>query len=93
VGGFQPGTAPVEDVLAHYLEACEESRQITAAYPLDHVAFSEVYGQPVSHRFVLAHMVGEYARHCGHADSCASRSTASLANSQLAEGRSWPMLA
>ena len=34
-GGFEPGTAPVEDVLAHYLEACEESRQITATHPLD----------------------------------------------------------
>jgi len=67
-GGFEPGTAPVEDVLAHYLEACEESRQITATHPLDQVSFTGVYGQPVSHRFVLAHMIGEYARHCGHAD-------------------------
>jgi uncharacterized damage-inducible protein DinB len=65
---FEPGSAPIEDVLAHYLEACEESRQITAAVPLDHVAFSGVYGQKVSHRFVLVHMIGEYARHCGHAD-------------------------
>jgi Protein of unknown function (DUF664) len=66
--GFEPGTGPVEDVLAHYLEACAESRQIATAYPLDQVTFSAVYGQPVSHRFVLVHMIGEYARHCGHAD-------------------------
>jgi uncharacterized damage-inducible protein DinB len=67
-GGFEPGTAPVEDVLARYLEACEESRQITAAHSLDQVSFTPVYGRQVSHRFVLVHMIGEYARHCGHAD-------------------------
>jgi hypothetical protein len=67
-GGFEPGTVPVEDVLAHYLDACAESRQITSAHALDQVTFSAVYGQPVSHRFVLVHMIGEYARHCGHAD-------------------------
>jgi hypothetical protein len=67
-GGFEASTAPVEDVLAHYLEACEESRQITASHPLDQVTVSGVYRQQVSHRFVLVHMIGEYARHCGHAD-------------------------
>ena len=67
-GGFEPGTASVEDVLAHYLEACDESRHVTASHPLDQVTFSGVYRQQVSHRFVLAHMIGEYARHCGHAD-------------------------
>jgi uncharacterized damage-inducible protein DinB len=66
--GFEPAAAPAADVLAHYLEACEESRQITAACSLDQVTFSGVYGQVVSHRFVLAHLIGEYARHCGHAD-------------------------
>ena len=67
-GGFEPDEAPVQDVLAHYLEACEASRQITASHPLDQVTFTGVYRQEVSHRFVLAHMIGEYARHCGHAD-------------------------
>jgi len=60
--------APVEDVLEHYLAACDESRLITATHSLEHVVLSEVYGQAVSHRFILAHMIGEYARHCGHAD-------------------------
>ncbi len=67
-GGFEPGSAPAGDVLTHYLEACAESRKITASYPLDHVTFTVVYGQEVSLRFVLAHLIGEYARHCGHAD-------------------------
>jgi hypothetical protein len=66
--GFEPRTAPAADVLTHYLEACAESREITAAYPLDRVTFSAVYQQEVSLRFVLAHLIGEYARHCGHAD-------------------------
>jgi hypothetical protein len=42
--GFEPAAAPAADVLAHYLEACEESRQITAACSLDQVTFSGVYG-------------------------------------------------
>lgn len=61
-------SAPVEDVLEHYLAACDESRLITAAHSLDRIILSEVYGQAVSHRFILAHMIGEYSRHCGHAD-------------------------
>jgi Protein of unknown function (DUF664) len=60
--------APAEDVLKHYLAACDESRLITTSHSLDHIVLSEVYAQPVSHRFILAHMIGEYARHCGHAD-------------------------
>jgi hypothetical protein len=66
--GFEPGSAPAEDVLTHYLEACDESRKITASYPLDRVTFSFVYKRDVSLRFVLAHLIAEYARHCGHAD-------------------------
>jgi hypothetical protein len=66
--GFEPDSAPAKDVLEHYLAACAESRRITEAHALDEVVPSEVYGQPVSHRFVLAHLIGEYARHCGHAD-------------------------
>ena len=65
---FGTDAAPVEDVLENYLAACDESRLITAAHSLEHVVLSEVYGQAVSHRFILAHMIGEYARHCGHAD-------------------------
>jgi hypothetical protein len=65
---FGNDAAPVEDVLERYLAACDESRLITAAHSLEHVVLSEVYGQAVSHRFILAHMIGEYARHCGHAD-------------------------
>jgi hypothetical protein len=60
--------APAEDVLESYLTACDESRLITVSHSLDHIVLSEVYAQPVSHRFILAHMIGEYARHCGHAD-------------------------
>jgi hypothetical protein len=66
--GFEPGSGSFGDVVAYYLDACEESRKITEAYPLDRVTFSGVYQRDVTHRFVLAHMIGEYARHCGHAD-------------------------
>ena len=66
--GFGNDSAPVEDILEHYLAACDESRLITAAHSLEHIVLSEVYSQIVSHRFILAHMIGEYARHCGHAD-------------------------
>ena len=64
----QSDTTPAEDVVSHFLAACAESRRITAAHTLDEVVHSEVYGQQVSVGFIAAHMIEEYARHCGHAD-------------------------
>jgi hypothetical protein len=59
---------PLGAVVQHYLDACEESRKIAAAHPIDEVVRSAVAGAPVSARFIALHMVEEYARHNGHAD-------------------------
>jgi hypothetical protein len=59
---------PAEQVVQRFLDACDESRRIAAARSLDEVVPCEAYGRQVSHRFIATHMVGEYARHCGHAD-------------------------
>lgn len=59
---------PAAEVARNFLAACEESRRIFAAVPLDEVVPSAVYSGPVCHRFIVTHLIGEYARHCGHAD-------------------------
>jgi len=63
---LDPTTA--EDVVKRFLTACDESRRIAAVHSLEEVVPSEVYGRPVSFRFIAVHMIEEYARHCGHAD-------------------------
>jgi hypothetical protein len=39
-----------------------------ATHSLDDVVPTPDYGCPVNLRFILVHMIEEYARHCGHAD-------------------------
>jgi hypothetical protein len=50
--------------------SCERSRQIEAeAQSLDEIAArTGDDGRRYSLRWILIHMVEEYARHCGHAD-------------------------
>lgn len=47
---------------------CARAREIAAAIPSLDVMMTRRNGQPVSARWVLHHMVEEYARHNGHAD-------------------------
>jgi len=47
---------------------CAAARAIVASRSLDDTGTRRRDGQPVSVRFVLAHMIAEYARHNGHAD-------------------------
>ncbi|SRR5579884_116425 len=58
-----------EEVLSSWKEACAVARQNAAAMEgLDSPAAREWDGQPVMLRWILAHMIEEYARHNGHAD-------------------------
>jgi hypothetical protein len=60
---------PARVVYEDYLKACEESRQVFAQVTgeLARIVPNEEYpGADV--RFILAHLVEEYARHVGHAD-------------------------
>ena len=64
------GAADAAADLAVWAAECEMSRQITAAA----ASFDELAGQPtrrgeiMSLRWILTHMIEEYARHNGHAD-------------------------
>lgn len=60
---------PARDVHADYLKACEESRQVFAEVTADvaRIAPNREFGD-TDVRFVLEHVIEEYARHVGHAD-------------------------
>lgn len=60
--------ADVADAFARWEAECESSRRIVASFgSLDDLA-SEVDKEPVTVRWVLVHLIEEYARHNGHAD-------------------------
>ena len=61
-----------DEAHTEFLRACETSRQVTAGRKLDDLC---VYspsdgesGQEYSLRWIMTHMIEEYARHNGHAD-------------------------
>ncbi|MFI6809911.1 DinB family protein [Streptomyces luteogriseus] len=57
------------EAFAVWRAECARSREIVAAAPsLERTVPHRLTGEPVSVRAVLVHMIGEYARHNGHAD-------------------------
>ena len=60
-------SADVAANLAAYRDKVDESRRIVAAHELDEVLRYDD-GDEVSLRYVLDHLIEEYARHNGHAD-------------------------
>jgi uncharacterized damage-inducible protein DinB len=61
------GTADVAEGFAAWRSECERARQAAAAAPsLEATGLRR--GEPVSLRWILVHMIEEYARHNGHAD-------------------------
>ncbi|MFK4100585.1 DinB family protein [Streptomyces sp. NPDC019531] len=59
--------ADVDEAFVLWHKACEESRAVTDAFEsLDDTV--EFRGETISVRYVLTHMIEEYARHNGHAD-------------------------
>ena len=60
--------ALVRDALEFWTSEIEHAREITAAHQLDDVMLQPRHGQEFSLRWILVHMIEEYARHCGHAD-------------------------
>jgi uncharacterized damage-inducible protein DinB len=60
---------PAGDVYEDYLKACEESRQVFAKVTADpaRIAPNQEFGD-TDVRFILEHVIEEYARHLGHAD-------------------------
>ena len=58
--------AGVDEDFARFYAQCDMSRRITAAGELDQLA--AVSRDPLTLRWILVHMIEEYARHNGHAD-------------------------
>lgn len=61
-----------DEAHAEFLRACETSRRLTADRSLDDVCVyspsEDEPGQEYSLRWIMTHMIEEYARHNGHAD-------------------------
>lgn len=61
-------SATLDEVVASFFVACDESREICSRWTLDDRRTNEKRSREYSLRFVVIHMIEEYARHCGHAD-------------------------
>ena len=61
-----------DEAHAEFRQACEISRQLTMGQSLDDVCVyspsDDVPGRTYSLRWIMTHMIEEYARHNGHAD-------------------------
>ncbi|MDW3213833.1 MAG: DinB family protein [Ilumatobacteraceae bacterium] len=56
------------DLAERFDEAVARSRDAITGLDPDHPASRESPSGPTSLRWILIHMIEEYARHCGHAD-------------------------
>ncbi len=58
--------AQVEDAYGYWQDEIAHARDVTSAHALDDTFTRR--GEIISLRWILVHMIEEYARHCGHAD-------------------------
>jgi len=65
--GASADPAVVAEAFASWHAAIDEAREITARTDLD-ARFEHPQAGPITLRWVLTHMIEEYARHNGHAD-------------------------
>jgi hypothetical protein len=56
-----------EDVAETFLDRVAQSNRIVAGVSLDTLSKRTDEG-PINLRFIVVHLIEEYARHCGHAD-------------------------
>jgi uncharacterized damage-inducible protein DinB len=64
----QGDPAMVDEAFAFWRAEIEHAREVVAAAGLDETFVHPRTGTTMSLRWVLVHMIEEYARHCGHAD-------------------------
>ena len=57
-----------EEAFSTWRAQCAIAAEVTAVHELDDLAAAESWGRRVSLRWILVHMIEEYARHNGHAD-------------------------
>jgi uncharacterized damage-inducible protein DinB len=60
--------ADVAQAFAAWHEQVELAREAVAGLPLDTVGQAQRHGEVVTLRWIIVHMIEEYARHNGHAD-------------------------
>jgi uncharacterized damage-inducible protein DinB len=73
--------ADPEEAFAAWHEACDRARAIAASAPsLDEIAQNPRNRDQISLRWILVHMIEEYARHNGHADFLRERIDGSVGN-------------
>ena len=60
--------ASPEEAFALWQAETAHAREVSAGLPLDAIGKKQRHGEDCSHRWVLVHMIEEYARHNGHAD-------------------------
>lgn len=66
---YDAAGADVAEAFANWRHECDLARKVEAAAPsLDATGIQRKWGVPVSLRWILIHMIEEYARHNGHAD-------------------------
>jgi len=56
------------ELIEQFDEAVARSRAAIDRLDIETTAANEGGGEPTSLRWILVHMIEEYARHCGHAD-------------------------
>ena len=61
-------TASAEEAFARWQAEIVSARELSSGLPLDLVGKGLRGGEEVSLRWILVHMISEYARHNGHAD-------------------------
>ena len=66
-------TASVEEAFALWRSETDHARQVSAGLELDAVGKTKRHSRDCSHRWILVHMIEEYARHNGHADLLSER--------------------
>ncbi|PWV46856.1 putative damage-inducible protein DinB [Nocardiopsis sp. L17-MgMaSL7] len=62
------GSASVEESFAVWRSEIDNARKASAGLSLDAVGRNQRHGEDCSLRWILVHMIEEYARHNGHAD-------------------------
>ncbi|MFE9243761.1 DinB family protein [Nocardiopsis sp. NPDC006938] len=60
--------ASVEEAFAVWRSEIDNARKAAAGLSLDTVGRAKRHGEDISLRWILVHMIEEYARHNGHAD-------------------------
>ena len=63
---IDPDDAPAS--IAAWVAECEIARTIVAQHSLDDVSTTPYRGRSIGLRWIVTHMIEEYARHNGHAD-------------------------